>query len=112
MAHTRGTLSVDIRKRYETGATVTASFDVSLGDSSILILFGPSGAGKTTVLRVVAGLERPEHGRVMFQNEPWLDTERGAWVAPQQRHIAYVTQDSTLFPHRSEEHTSELQSQR
>lgn len=105
MADTRdpidGTLHVDVRKRFASGASVTASFDVTLGAHSILVLFGPSGAGKTTLLRILAGLERPDQGRLVFQSESWLDTERGTWVDPQRRRIGYVTQDSTLFPHLS-----------
>jgi ABC-type sulfate/molybdate transport systems ATPase subunit len=66
-----------------------------------LALAGPSGAGKTSVLRVVAGLLRPERGLVEAGGETWLDTERGIELAPEQRRCGYVFQEYALFPHLS-----------
>ncbi|MEE2987246.1 MAG: ABC transporter ATP-binding protein [Nitrospinota bacterium] len=65
--------------------------------SSWTILFGPSGAGKSTVLRCIAGLEKPEQGRIRFNGEIWND--QGIFVPPQHRRIGYAFQDATLFPH-------------
>ena len=62
-------------------------------------LFGPSASGKSTLLSVVAGLLRPDRGRVVLDGEVLLDTERGAWVPPHERGIALVFQDALLFPH-------------
>jgi molybdate transport system ATP-binding protein len=64
-----------------------------------LALAGPSGAGKTTVLRIVAGLLRPERGLVSCGGAVWLDTERGVSVAPERRRCGYVFQDYALFGH-------------
>jgi molybdate transport system ATP-binding protein len=64
-------------------------------------LVGPSGAGKTSVLRVVAGLARPERGRVELGDEAWLDTERGIDLRPEQRRVGLVFQEYALFPHMS-----------
>jgi molybdate transport system ATP-binding protein len=64
-----------------------------------LALAGPSGAGKTSVLRVVAGLLDPERGRVSCGDEVWLDTARGIDVAPERRRCGYVFQEYALFPH-------------
>ena len=64
-----------------------------------LALAGPSGAGKTTVLRVAAGLVRPERGRVVCGEEIWLDVERGVDVAPERRRVGYVFQEYALFAH-------------
>jgi molybdate transport system ATP-binding protein len=66
-----------------------------------LALAGPSGAGKTSVLRIAAGLVRPERGRVEANGETWLDTERGVDVPPEERRCGYVFQEYALFPHLS-----------
>ncbi|MEA2391695.1 MAG: molybdate transport system ATP-binding protein [Solirubrobacteraceae bacterium] len=64
-----------------------------------LALAGPSGAGKTTVLRIVAGLLRPGRGRITLGDEVWLDTGHGAFLAPERRRCGYVFQDGALFGH-------------
>jgi molybdate transport system ATP-binding protein len=66
---------------------------------SCLALAGPSGAGKTSVLRAVAGLLRPERGLIGCGDEVWLDTERGVFVAPELRRCGYVFQEYALFGH-------------
>ncbi|HSX21460.1 MAG TPA: ABC transporter ATP-binding protein [Gaiellaceae bacterium] len=58
-------------------------------------LVGPSGAGKTSALRVVAGLAKPSRGRVAFDGEDWTD------LAPERRRVGFVFQDYALFPHLS-----------
>jgi molybdate transport system ATP-binding protein len=66
-----------------------------------LALAGPSGAGKTSVLRIAAGLVRPERGLVEANGETWLDTERGVDLPPERRRCGYVFQEYALFPHLS-----------
>jgi molybdate transport system ATP-binding protein len=86
-----------------------AAIEHTLGDLSLrvafalsapwTVLWGPSGAGKTSLLRVLGGLIRPERGRVVFHGRTLLETASGAWVPPAARAIGFVTQRATLFPH-------------
>jgi molybdate transport system ATP-binding protein len=74
---------------------------LSVEAGECLALAGPSGAGKTSVLRVAAGLLRPERGIVRCGEETWLDTERGIDVPPERRGCGYLFQEYALFPHLS-----------
>jgi len=65
----------------------------------ITILFGPSGAGKSTVLDCIAGLQRPDVGRIAAGDEVLFDSDDGVNCPPQSRRIAYVFQTLALFPH-------------
>ena len=65
------------------------------------VLIGPSGAGKTTLIRIIAGLEKPDEGNIQFGDEVWMDTDRKICLPPQKRRLGYVFQDYTLFPHLS-----------
>lgn len=67
----------------------------------LLAVVGPSGAGKTTMLRVLAGLARPQHGLVAVGEQIWCDTARGVFLPPQRRHVGLVFQDYALMPHLS-----------
>jgi molybdate transport system ATP-binding protein len=70
-------------------------------DSRVTAIFGPSGAGKTSILNVIAGLVRPEHGRVVIDGTVLTDSEAGIFVPPHRRRIGYVFQESRLFPNLS-----------
>jgi molybdate transport system ATP-binding protein len=72
--------------------------ELTLGNET-LALVGPSGAGKTSLLRTLAGLERPAAGRISLGKELWLDTDRGVQLGPERRRIGYLPQDYALFPH-------------
>jgi molybdate transport system ATP-binding protein len=74
------------------------SLDVELGRET-LALVGPSGAGKSSVLRAIAGLLRPEQGRIALGARVWLDTEVGIDLPPERRSVGLVFQEYALFPH-------------
>jgi molybdate transport system ATP-binding protein len=65
----------------------------------VLALFGASGSGKTTVLESVAGLRRPERGRIEVDGRTLYSSGKGIDLAPRSRQIGYVPQESVLFPH-------------
>jgi molybdate transport system ATP-binding protein len=87
VSHAVGTIELDLE------------FDVPAGHC--LALAGPSGAGKTTILRLLAGTIRPDRGRITHGEEVWVDTARQSWWPPERRRCGYVFQDYALFPHLS-----------
>ncbi|MCE7938341.1 MAG: ABC transporter ATP-binding protein [Chloroflexi bacterium CFX6] len=92
-------LAVAIERRHRGGPTIVADLALDLAAGRILVLFGPSGSGKTTVLRCVAGLERPDRGRIVVHGEVWADTAAGVHRPPQRRRVGYLPQGLGLFPH-------------
>jgi iron(III) transport system ATP-binding protein len=78
---------------------VTALDDVSfeVDSSATVALLGPSGCGKTTLLRIIAGFDRPDRGTVVIAEE--VVTGDGAFLRPERRQIGYVAQEGALFPH-------------
>ena len=81
----------------------TLDLDLAAEPNTTTVLVGESGAGKTSVLRLLAGLDRPAHGVVTVDDRPWVDTERALLLPPWQRDVGYVPQDYALFPHLSVE---------
>lgn len=67
----------------------------------VLVLFGPSGAGKTTTLRAIAGLVQPLQGHIEVGDQVVYDSESKGWVPPHRRKVGYLTQQYHLFPHLS-----------
>ena len=92
-------LSFDLERRFPGGPTVRARAELPLDQGPVTVLFGQSGAGKTTVLRALAGLDRPDAGTVRFDGETWSDAARGLFVQPQRRRVGFLFQDHALFPH-------------
>lgn len=88
-------LSVALRSRLP-GFELDVSWEIG---AELAVLFGPSGSGKSLSLRMIAGLARPDHGRVSAGENLLLDTARSVSLAPQQRSIGYVFQSLALFPH-------------
>ena len=92
-------VTAEFEKTYDGGASIHAALHLPVGRSHVLVLFGASGAGKTTILRCLAGLERPTRGRIAFAGETWFDAEAGVQTPPQARAVGYLFQDYALFPH-------------
>jgi molybdate transport system ATP-binding protein len=80
----QGSFTLDVNQRLEARVTV---------------LFGPSGAGKTTVLDAIAGLRTPVRGVIALNGRTVYSSGRGVNLPPHQRHVGYVSQDIALFPH-------------
>ena len=78
------------------GFTLAANFSAGSG---ITALFGESGAGKSTVLHLVAGLIKPDRGRIAVNGTVFTDTAAHLFLPPHQRRVGYVFQDALLFPH-------------
>ena len=91
-------LTVDIRKHLSPLFSLEARLTAPAG---VTILFGASGSGKTTVLRCLAGLARPDSGRITVDTRALFDSLAGVDVPVQHRHIGYVFQQLALFPHLS-----------
>jgi len=91
-------LRADLKARV---GTIELDVAFQVPDGECLALAGPSGAGKTTILRMLAGLAEPASGRVECGGELWLDAPRGAHVPPEQRRCGLVFQHYALFPHLS-----------
>jgi molybdate transport system ATP-binding protein len=92
-------LSFDFERRFPRGPTIRARAELPLDGDLVTVLFGPSGSGKTTVLRTLAGLDRPDEGTIRFAGETWFDGSRATFVPPQRRAIGLLFQDYALFPH-------------
>ncbi len=68
-------------------------------EGSTIALLGHSGAGKTSLLELIAGLRRTAKGRICLDGDVLQDTETGRFLAPERRRIGYVPQEGLLFPH-------------
>jgi len=89
------TLHVSLQHRFD-GFDLDIRFDAPPG---LTVLFGPSGAGKTTLINAVAGLLRPDRGRITADDWVLLDTDSGQNLPPHRRRLGYIFQEGRLFPH-------------
>lgn len=95
----RGTLRGEFEKRFRRGPVVRCQLTQPVDRASVTVLLGPSGCGKTTVLRCLAGLERPEAGRIDFAGDVWFDAASRVHRSPQHRSVGLMSQQYALFPH-------------
>lgn len=100
-------LESGLKVRVQQEKPVLINSEIYCAPGELIALIGPSGGGKTTLLRMIAGLENPAGGQISCAGETWLDTEQGKSLSPQQRRIGYVFQDYALFPHMSAVHNIE-----
>ncbi len=87
--------------RIRQSSPISLDVDLTCAQGEIVALVGPSGSGKSSILRAIAGLLHPRHGRIVCNGEIWLDTARGTRLRPQQRRVGVVFQEYALFPHLS-----------
>ena len=88
-------LAVDVEKRLG-DFSIVARFETAAG---VTAMFGPSGAGKTTLANMIAGLVAPDRGRITLADDVLFDSERRINVPAHRRRIGYVFQEGRLFPH-------------
>src|SRR5688572_3747884 len=97
-------LTVVVKHATRAGFTLDVELAVPPG---ITVLFGPSGAGKSTILQCIAGLQRPDSGRVALGDDVWFDSKTRVDRAVHHRSVAYVFQSLALFPHMNALHNVE-----
>jgi molybdate transport system ATP-binding protein len=93
---TQPLVQIELRKQLNAELLLDVSFELGAECS---ILFGRSGCGKTTTLRCVAGMTRPDAGRVQLNGDVLYDSAAGKWLPMRQRRIGMIFQDDLLFPH-------------
>jgi molybdate transport system ATP-binding protein len=98
--------ALSVRVHFDRSPRSNSKFvlDIALEfDPGVTIILGPSGAGKSTLLDCVAGLLKPQRGKITVSGEALFDTDAGVDMRPEQRRIGYVFQSLALFPHMSAE---------
>lgn len=90
-------MTLDLSVRHRLGSFMLEAAFTSAG--RLTALFGPSGSGKSTIVGMIAGLVRPDHGRIAVDGRLLTDTATRVFVPPHRRRIGYVFQDARLFPH-------------
>lgn len=89
---------IDVSKTYpRTSAPAVSNLTLRVQEGTLTSLLGPSGCGKTTILRMIAGFERPDQGEILLAGQTVCAP--GIWVPPHERGIGMVFQDYALFPH-------------
>ena len=87
-------LSVNIKKKIE-GFTLDVAFEA---ENEFFAVLGESGCGKSLTLRCIAGIERPDTGKIVLNGKVLFDSEKHINLPPQKRKIGYLFQDYALFP--------------
>lgn len=92
-------ISLDLHKKLGSdGGWMPLGVELSVDKGQFVSLYGESGAGKTSTLRMLGGMLKPDRGRIVVNGETWFDSEKNINLRPQQRKLGYVFQDYALFP--------------
>jgi molybdate transport system ATP-binding protein len=86
------------RKLSGANGELNLTLDTTIGQGEFVTIYGPSGAGKTSVLRMLAGLLKPDSGLIKVDGNIWFDSSKGIHRRPQLRNIGLVFQEYSLFP--------------
>ncbi len=86
------------RKLHGAGGAINLNLDVRIETGDFVTLYGPSGAGKTSILRMLAGLLTPNDGRMICDRQIWFDKSKHINLRPQHRNLGMVFQEYSLFP--------------
>jgi len=85
------------KKLHAASGDLLLDVDFSIAEGEIICIFGKSGAGKTTILRMLAGLSTPDKGKIIVDDETWFDSEKKINFSPKNRSTGFVFQDYALF---------------
>lgn len=95
-------IAIQIHKKLQSASgEMLLNLDFEIKENEFVTLYGASGSGKTTTLRLLSGLSEADQGTITVGTETWLDTDKKIQLPPQKRKIAYVFQDYALFPNMS-----------
>lgn len=95
-------IQLKIQKKLQSASgEMLLDLDFEIKENEFVTLYGASGSGKTTTLRILSGLSEVDFGNITVHNSTWLDTDKKIQLPPQKRKIAYVFQDYALFPNMS-----------
>ena len=92
-------IEIKVKKTiFTTSGNEILDIDISIPKNGFITFFGKSGVGKTTLLRIIAGLTKPDSGYIKVGDEVWFDSDLKINIKPQNRNIGFVFQDYALFP--------------
>lgn len=92
-------INIELHKKLNAvNGEMQLGINVSIKPGQFVTLYGNSGSGKTSILRMIAGLLKPDSGKISIAKIEWLNSNNGIYVKPQHRKIGFVFQDYTLFP--------------
>jgi molybdate transport system ATP-binding protein len=93
-------IDVSIKKQlHAANGHFDLKLDLQIEKGNFVSIFGKSGAGKTSFLKILAGLMKPESGEIKVKNQTWFNHQKNIHLPPQKRNIGFVFQDYALFPH-------------